>query len=133
MPSAIRKRSYGSVTIFSVDKELVRKALDEFVKELRARPEVVAVVLFGSFDTPHFGVRSDVDLLVVLRESSLPFLDRIPLYTPSGFPVDIDVFPYTLDEVRAGQRVARTALKTGRLLWVRPGVPWPPIEAGSAE
>jgi len=55
MPSAIRKKSYGSVTIYSVDKELVTQALNGFVAACRQRPEVLAVVLFGSFAGNWFG------------------------------------------------------------------------------
>ncbi|MBW2071446.1 MAG: nucleotidyltransferase domain-containing protein [Deltaproteobacteria bacterium] len=122
MPSAIRKKSYGSVTIYSVDKELVTQALNGFVAACRQRPEVLAVVLFGSFAGNWFGVGSDVDILIILEDSPLPFLHRLPLYQPASFPLDVDVFPYTWKEVQAGQAVAREALSTGRVLWQREGV-----------
>ncbi len=121
MPSAIRSKSYGSVTVYSVDKDLVRDAVERFVAEMQRREEVLAVVLFGSFAEGGFGVGSDIDLLLVLRDSDRPFLDRIPQYFPADFPVDVDVFPYTMAEVRAGQPLARTALARGRVLWRRPG------------
>lgn len=119
MPSAIRKKSCGSLTIYSVDKEKVVQALQRFVIACRKRPEVLAVVLFGSFARDQFGVGSDVDLLLILEASPLPFLDRIAVYGPERFPVDIDVFPYTLEEVHSGQPVALEALRTGLVLWQR--------------
>ncbi len=122
MPSAIRKRSYGSVTVYSVDEDQVRRALEHFVAACQQREEVLAVVLFGSFTGERFGVGSDVDVLLVLQESPLPFLERLPLYWPDHFPVDIDVFPYTWREIEAGQPVAREALTTGQVLWQRDGV-----------
>jgi len=42
---------------------------------------------------------SDVDLLLILAASDRPFLDRIPLFLPSWFPVGVDVFPYTREEL----------------------------------
>ncbi|RMD59976.1 nucleotidyltransferase domain-containing protein [Candidatus Parcubacteria bacterium] len=121
MPSAIRKKSCGSVTVYSVDEEQVTEALNRFVADCRQRPEVLAVVLFGSFGKEHFGVGSDVDILLVLEDSLLPFLERWPLYQPEKFPVDVDVFPYTQAEVQAGQPVVREALASGRVLWQRKG------------
>ncbi len=122
MPSAIQRKSFGSVVVYSVDKAAVEEALARFVAACREREEILAVVLFGSFARGGFGVGSDVDLLLILRESPLPFLDRIPLYRPVDFPIDVDVFPYTLAEIRAGQPLAKEALRTGRLLWQREGV-----------
>ncbi len=121
MPSAIRKQSYGSVSVYSLDEGVVWSALDEFTRELSRRQEVLAVVLFGSLAKGRMGVGSDVDLLVILADSAQPFLDRVTLYRPERFPVDIDVFPYTLAEVRQGQAMAREALEHGRVLWQREG------------
>ncbi len=119
MPSAIRKKSCGSLTIYSVDEEMVAQALEQFVSDCRQRPEVLAMVLFGSLANDRFGVGSDVDLLLILEDCPLPFLERIPVYRPERFPVDVDLFCYTLKEVRSGHPVALEALRTGRVLWQR--------------
>jgi len=34
MPSAVQKRSLGSVTVFSLDREIIEKAIERFVDEL---------------------------------------------------------------------------------------------------
>lgn len=104
-----------------MDKEAVHQALDHFVAACRQRDEVLAVVLFGSLAEGGFGVGSDGDLLLVLRESDRPFPDRIPLYQVDRFPVDVDVFPYTWEEIRAGHPLALRALTTGKILWQREG------------
>jgi uncharacterized protein len=119
MPSAIRKRSFNSVSVYSLDEGVVWSALDGFTRELAARGEVLAVVLFGSLAKGRMGVGSDVDLLVVLEDSHEPFLDRLAQYRPDRFPVDIDVFPYTLAEIKEGQPMAHEALLHGRVLWQR--------------
>ena len=119
MPSVIQKRSYNSVTVYSIDEQAIWIALERFAGEAKQRLEVLAVVVFGSLVEGRLGVGSDVDVLLILAHSDRPFLDRLPLYSPDRFPVDIDVFPYTLAEVKAGHPVAREALTVGRVLWSR--------------
>ncbi len=119
MPSAIQKRSYGSVTVYSTHEPLIRDALNAFVVDLSRRSEVVCVVLFGSLSRGQIGVGSDVDLLIVLSHSERSFLERTMTYRPETFPVDLDVFPYTLAEIQAGQPLAHEALAHGQILWQR--------------
>ncbi len=119
MRFAVRRKSYGSVTVFSLDEGAIQDALARWVKEIRERPEVLAVVLFGSFASRRAVPGSDLDVLIVLRDHPRPFLDRIPDYAPDDLPLPVDVFPYTLAEVAAGQPLAAEALSTGRTLWVR--------------
>ncbi len=121
MPSAMQKRSYGSVTVYFIDEHAVWVALERLVDQLSERPEVLAIVLFGSLTDGRLSVGSDVDLLLVLSHSQHSFLDRVPLYVPERFPVDVDVFPYTVDEIRKGQPLACQALAQGRVLWRRTG------------
>ena len=121
MPSVIRKRSCNSVTVYSIDEQAVWTAVERFTDELAQQPEVLAVVLFGSLADGHLGVGSDVDILLILAHSDRPFLDRRPLYMPDRFPVDLDLFPYTLAEIRGGQPLAREAVGKGRVLWQRAG------------
>jgi len=119
MPSVIQKRSYNSVTVYSIDEQAIWAALKAFTAELAQRPEVLAVLVFGSLVNGQLGVGSDVDVLLILAHSNLSFLDRPPIYSPDRFPIDMDIFPYTLAEVRAGQPIAQEALAHGRVLWSR--------------
>ena len=102
----------------------VRAALEQHVRELATcYPEIEEIVLFGSLarGTPVPG--SDADLLIVLGESDRRFLDRIPAFLPSRFPVGVDVFPYTRAEVermlREGNAFVRDALRDGEVLFRR--------------
>lgn len=106
MRSAVRSESYGSVTAFSLNEKVIEAALAKWLTEVRKRPEVLAVVLFGSFVSGREVPGSDLDLLTVLRDDLRPFLDRIPDYMPDGIPVPVDVFPYAQPEIEAGQPVA---------------------------
>ena len=127
MRSAVRRRSFGSVTVFSLDEEVIQGSLAEWVTEIRKRPEVLAVVLFGSFASGRAVPGSDLDVLVVLREDPRLFLDRVADYMPDDVPFPVDVFPYTLAEIEAGQPLAAEALRTGKTLWARDdcGLPVP--------
>jgi len=44
---------------------------------------------------------SDLDVFIVLSHSPKPVRDRIPELLPGAFPVGVDLFPYTRQEVAA--------------------------------
>ena len=121
MRSIVQGKSYGSVKVFWVDEEALARFLEDLVARYQRFPEVEAAVLFGSLAKGAFSVGSDVDLLLILRESPLTFPDRIPPYLPDRAPVDVEVFPYTVEEIRRGQPLAHEALSCGKVLWQRPG------------
>lgn len=113
-----------SVTYF--DREAVRRAVDEHVRHLTARhPELEEVILFGSVARGTAVPGSDVDLLVVLSACDRPFLERIPLFLPSRFPVGVDVFPYTREELERMEAEANPlvldARRHGIVVFRRPG------------
>lgn len=114
----------STVSITYFDRDGVRRAVDDYVRTLAARhPELEEVILFGSLveGTPVPG--SDVDLLVILATSSQTFLDRIPAFLPSGFPVGVDVFPYTRAEIERmkadGNPFVLGALRRGESVYRR--------------
>ncbi len=107
-----------SVRIRYFDKKLVEESLRGYLKEMEEKhPEVERVLLFGSFVRNECVPGSDIDLLVILSESEESFLERIPRFLPSRFPVGVDVFPYTAEEVekmmREGNFFIRRALEEG--------------------
>ena len=67
-------------------------------------PQVTRILLFGSFARGDFGTRSDMDLLILLKDSSLPIRDRIAQFLEycSGYPAD--VFPLTETELEGRLR-----------------------------
>ena len=113
-----------TVEITWFDRAAVERALQEHIHWLSTRyPEIEEIVLFGSVasGTPVPG--SDVDLLIVLSESDRWFIDRIPAFLPDRFPVGVDVFPYTREELerlkQSGSGLVRTALRDGTVLFRR--------------
>jgi predicted nucleotidyltransferase len=66
----------------------------------RRFPEVLAVYWFGSWVSGIPTPGSDVDLCLVLESADKAIRDRISQYLPNGFPVGLDIFPYTEDELK---------------------------------
>jgi predicted nucleotidyltransferase len=123
-PSKARSASLSTVGVTWFDSEAVRRALDAYVGTLvREHPEVDEVILFGSVATGTAVPGSDVDLLLVLSAADRPFLDRIPRFLPTGFPVGVDVFPYTRAEIECmraeGNRFVDAAVCEGVRLFRR--------------
>ncbi len=92
----------SSVVVKSIDKDLVRRRMDEYAARLLAsRPDVEEIVVFGSFEKDNYAPGSDLDLFILLTGSDLQVRDRVPELLPGPFPVPVDVFPYTPAEVAA--------------------------------
>ncbi len=116
--------SSDSVKITWFDREATPGRLRKAVRKLaELYPEVEAVILFGFIARGDCVPGSDADLLIILKESDLPFLKRIPKYLPPGCEIDVDVFPYTKAEIdkmlRRGNNFIREALAEGISIFVR--------------
>lgn len=97
----MRSGSLTTVVVKSIDKAAVRRAMDGYAAALLQRPEVEEVVVFGSFETDTYAPGSDLDVLIVLKESPLAIRDRAAGYRGGPFPVPLDLFPFTRAELRA--------------------------------
>ena len=99
--SIMQPTSLNSVRITSVDPGTVLAALEAWARQIRrSRPEILAIGYFGSYANDRYGPGSDLDVLVVLSHSPLPrFFDRSPDLYPSSFPVGMDIFAYTTEEI----------------------------------
>ncbi len=104
-PSPIQRTSSPSVSVFWLDVAQVRARLEQAVARLAAlHPEIEAVWLFGSLARGDAVPGSDADLLVLLSDSQVPFLDRAVRYQPDFCGVGVDVLAYTRAEWTAMQR-----------------------------
>jgi predicted nucleotidyltransferase len=85
---------------FFADKEKVFCELRRYAQHLRqTSPQVVKVGCFGSYTDDTYGPASDVDLLIILRNSEKSFVDRIPDFLPDALSVGCDCFPYTTADI----------------------------------
>lgn len=111
--------------VWRIDREEILRRLREWAKKLGEEPAVLAVVLFGSFAKGEATPMSDADVLVILSHSTLPFQERLGRYKPLGLGVSVEVFPYTIEEVKQGLKegwgMVLPALKEGIFLFQREG------------
>lgn len=99
-PSPIQQRSSPSVNVFWLNLEQVRTCLREAVRSLAERhPEIEAVWLYGSLARGDAVPGSDADLLMVLSDSQVSFLDRASMYQPSFCGIGVDILAYTRAEL----------------------------------
>ena len=115
--SVIQKQSYGFVKVFWLDRSLLKSRIRRAARNLtRDHEAVVRVVLFGSVASDRALPSSDADILVVVRDSETPFIDRAGQFRDyfSDIGVGVDLFVYTEQELAAGTiPLAASALRTG--------------------
>jgi uncharacterized protein len=100
----------------------LERTLDEIVSRLRAALSPVAIYLFGSYayGTPHRD--SDIDLIVIVEESSLSAYARDAIaYRALGripFPVDVQVYTRAEFDERSALAASfeRTVKTKGRVI-----------------
>ena len=92
----------SGVVIKSIDEGAVREAMDAYARRLFAiSPEVEEIIVFGSFADGTCAPGSDLDVFVVLTRWANSVWDRIPELLPGPFPLGVDLFPYTREEIAA--------------------------------
>ena len=119
------------------EEALIRRSMDDYAARLlSSHSEIREIVIFSSFAEGTYAPGSDLDILIVLDRSDRPVRDRIPAYLPGAFPVGVDLFPYTRDEIaaRADSPVV-VAARRSRWRYVRPqGLSWSaPAPAGRSQ
>ncbi len=106
-------RSSRSSVMRWPDAETVHQAALAWARALvQAWPGIVAAGYFGSYARGEAGVGSDLDLVVILRDSDLPFERRAVAWDIETLPTPAEVVAYTVDEWRRlperSPRFART-------------------------
>lgn len=120
----MRTKSSPFVKVKFLDKPGIMKAIKRLAEELSQKhPEIESISLFGSFARDGAVPGSDVDILIVLTDSNVPFKDRLTKYMPSSFPVGVEVFPYTRCEMETmlsqGNFFLKSAQRDSILLFER--------------
>lgn len=106
-----------------LDAESVLQAVQTWAEQLFAQnPSVLRVGLFGSYARGDWGVGSDIDLVVIVRDTDVPFIERARHFNTADLPLSTDLLVYTqaewtkmLSEGRFAPRIEREAR------WFRPG------------
>ncbi len=105
------------------DRAAVTAALAQWAAAAVAgRPQVRRLGYFGSYSRGDWGVGSDLDLVVVVSASEVPFSERPSAWDRSALPVPTDILIYTAAEwrqvVARGDRFAH--VMTTEVTWLYP-------------
>ena len=98
----LHEKSLGSVKIISVDHESLINTLKKKASFIKAEhPEIVKILLFGSFAKGNFLPESDIDILLIVEETDIPFLERKESFRSffNDIPFDINILIYTKSEI----------------------------------
>jgi predicted nucleotidyltransferase len=95
-----------------------RSVIDQAVRswalaEIRRRTDIVQFGYFGSYARDDWGVGSDLDLIAVVDETSIPFERRSFSWDLNSLPVPAELIVYTADE---WQRVQEKETRFSRML-----------------
>ncbi len=92
-------RSLTSSVLRWPDRQTVDAAVrTSAARVAEARAQVVAVGYFGSYARGDRGVGSDVDLVVLVEQSELPFKARAAACDTTTLPVPAELVVYTVEE-----------------------------------
>jgi len=112
-------RSLSSSVLKWPSADEVEKALRAWVKALNL-PELIALGYFGSYARGDYGVGSDLDLVLIVRKSNYPFVERAAHLPLEKLPVPAEALVYTEDEwnklLKSGSRFAQTLARETRWL-----------------
>lgn len=102
-------RSLPSPVLRRPSRARVLEAVTAWAQRLEL-PGLVAVDVFGSYARGDAGVGSDVDIVVILETSELPFERRMALLPLEKLPVPAEALVYTRAELeQLGKRSPRLA------------------------
>ena len=119
-----QKKSLGSVSIESIDRYKVIDQLQGCAKNIGMTfSQVEVCLLYGSLLRGDYSPESDIDFLIVLQTSTLPFLQRCDPFQDffSHLPFDIDLKVYTRKEIESmleeNNPFIVQVFKEGKVLW----------------
>ena len=105
-------RSLNSAVLKWPDVDGVLSSARSWAAKLGScRAEIRRILCFGSAAVGSWGVGSDLDLLIELTSSDLPFGSRELSYDPPVLPVPADILVYTTDELERMRREGRRFIK----------------------
>lgn len=105
-------RSLHSSVLKWPDAHTVEQALCRWAQCLaQEHPEMLRVGYFGSYARGDAGVGSDIDIVIIVAQSALPFERRSACWDATNLPVPADVLVYTAAEWQAVQG------RLGKIVW----------------
>ncbi len=92
-------RSSSSSVLVWPDRETVHRAASDWAQAIAAGdPNVRRVGYVGSYARGDWGVGSDLDVVIVLERSDMPWGLRAAAWDATPLPVPVDLLVYTEEE-----------------------------------
>jgi len=112
-------RSLHSSVLKWPDLRAVDRSARRWARQLQAtHPELRRVGYFGSYARGDWGVGSDLDLVVLVEASELPFYRRATEFHSEGLPVPAEVLVYTVGEWEAREESNFLRPIAQEVIWV---------------
>jgi predicted nucleotidyltransferase len=92
------------VKILSVDYDALIKSIERVCEGIRENySHVKKILLFGSFYKGNYTPESDIDILIEVKHTDVPFMERRDLFADffENIPFDINMLVYTEDELNS--------------------------------
>ena len=99
----LQKKYLDSVKITSVNYDELIGALKRISGKIREQYSFVAkIFLFGSFYKRNFTPESDLDILIIVKHTDIPFLERRDLFLDffKDIPFDLNILVYSEKETK---------------------------------
>lgn len=118
-----RLSNTARVKYLRIDKERVIKELKEYALSLKG--ETLLVLLFGSLAKNTYTGSSDADLLIIVEDTPLSPLERIPHFISSDLSLPVEPKVYTKKEIlkmlKEDNRWLKDVIATGIPLYQKEG------------
>jgi len=113
-------RSLNSSVLKWPDAQTVDRAVRSWAAHMaQARGDVVRIGYFGSYARGEWGVGSDLDVIVIVEHSAIPFERRSAEWDTGNLPVPTDALVYTAHEWESLSRQGRFyQVVTSEAVWV---------------
>lgn len=119
-------RSLNSSVFKWPDVGTVHRAVSAWAQDVvRKRPDVLWIGYIGSYARGDWGVGSDIDIVIILDQSTQPHWQRGLEFDASVLPVPADLLVYTRDEwqdmIAQGGQFCRTVEREA--VWLHGSLP----------
>ncbi len=103
-------RSLNSSVLKWPDNEEVFQAFKSWSLKVREDPLISGIGIFGSFSGGNWGPGSDLDIILILKESPSPFMERGTKFDTFEIPVPVDLLVYTEEEWKKMEKERPTGI-----------------------
>lgn len=111
-------RSLNSSVLKWPNAQTVDHAIRDWANRIaQTHPGVQRIGYFGSYARGDWGVGSDLDVLVIVDQTPMPFERRAVEWDTTELPVPTDVLVYTLEEWHKLQNKFRQTVER-EIIWV---------------